>query len=313
MPRRLLVLLIVSLPLVVPAAPLPVGSPAPASAQAQATVTVMAAGDISPDPSVSKDDDIATSNLILAADPTAALTLGDNQYPRGELADFRHPDGYEGSWGRFKARTRPSPGNHDYADPGSGAAGYFGYFGPLAGDPDRGYYSFDLGDWHIISLNSNCGAAGAPSCARGSAQVRWLQADLASNSRLCTLAYWHHPRFTDPAGHEDDARTQHFWNALYAAHADIILSGHNHVYERFGPLHPLGRLGAGGAGIRAFTVGTGGNSLYRFTTPPRESVRYRDDDHYGVVHLTLAPTAWRSEFRRTDGRVADRAVAGCWR
>jgi acid phosphatase type 7 len=313
MARRLLVLLLLSLPLIVPAAPLPVVSPAPASAQTQAVVTVMAAGDISPDPSSSKDDDVATSNLILAANPTAVLTLGDNQYPRGELADFQSPRGYAGSWGRFKEKTRPSPGNHDYADPGSGAAGYFGYFGPLAGDPDRGYYSFNLGDWHIISLNSNCGAAGAPSCSRESAQVRWLQADLARNSRVCTLAYWHHPRFTNTAGHRDDPRTRYFWNALYAAHADIILAGHNHVYERFGPLHPLGRLGAYGAGIRAFTVGTGGNSLYRFTTAPRSITRYRDDRHYGVVHLTLSPTSWRSEFRRTDGQVADRAVAGCWR
>jgi acid phosphatase type 7 len=313
MTRRLLVLLIVSLPLVVPAAPLPVAAPAPASAQAQATVTIMAAGDISPDPSSSKDDDVATSDLILDANPTAVLTLGDNQYPRGQLADFRHPNGYEGSWGRFRARTRPSPGNHDYDDPAGGAAGYFGYFGPLAGDPARGYYSFDLGDWHIISLNSECGGGGSPSCSQESAQVRWLQADLSSNSKLCTLAYWHHPRFTDPAGHEDDARTQYFWNALYAAHADIVLSGHNHVFERFGPLHPLGRLGDGGAGVRAFTVGTGGNSLYRFSTPPRDSSRYRDDDHYGVVHLTLSPTSWRSEFRRTDGQVADQAAAGCWR
>jgi acid phosphatase type 7 len=308
MARRLLLLvllLMVSLP--------PVAAWAPASAQAQATVTVMAAGDISPPPSSSKDDDIATSDLVLDANPTAALTLGDNQYPRGELVDFRHPNGYAGSWGRFRARTRPSPGNHDYDDPAGGAAGYFGYFGPLAGDPDRGYYSFNLGDWHIISLNSNCGAAGAPSCGRDSAQVRWLRADLARNSRVCTLAYWHHPRFTHTAGHRDDPRTRYFWNALYHAHADIILAGHNHVYERFGPLHPLGRLAAGGAGVRAFTVGTGGNSLYRFATPPRPISRYRDDRHYGVVHLTLSPTSWRSEFRRTDGQVADRAAAGCWR
>jgi acid phosphatase type 7 len=315
MSRRPLVLLIVALValLAVPAAPLPVAPPAAASTQAQATVTVMAAGDISPDPSSSKDDDIATSNLILDADPTAVLTLGDNQYPRGELADFRSPTGYAQSWGRFRSRTRPSPGNHDYSDPAGGAAGYFGYFGSLAGDPARGYYSFDLGEWHIIALNSNCGADGSPSCDRESAQVRWLQADLERNSRVCTLAFWHHPRFTDRAGHADDPRTQWFWNALYAAHADIVLSGHNHVFERFGALHPLGRLGALGAGIRAFTVGTGGNSLYRFRTPQRPISRYRDDGHYGVVHLTLAPTAWSSEFRRTDGQIVDEAAAGCWR
>jgi hypothetical protein len=308
MARRLLLLallLVVSLP--------PVAPPAPAGAQAQVTVTVMAAGDISPAPGSSKDDDVATSDLVLDANPTAVLTLGDHQYPRGQLADFRHPNGYQGSWGRFRARTRPSPGNHDYSDPAGGAAGYFGYFGPLAGDPARGYYSFNLGDWHIISLNSNCGAAGSPSCGRGSAQVRWLQADLRSNSRLCTLAFWHHPRFTHPAGHRDDPRTRYFWNALYAARADLVLAGHNHVFERFGALHPLGRLAAGGAGVRAFTVGTGGNSLYRFSTPPRSTSRYRDDGHYGVLHLTLSPTSWRSQFRRIDGRVADQAAAGCWR
>ena len=301
---------------VTPAARLPVAARASASIQAQATVTVMAAGDISPDPSSSKDDDVATSNLILDADPTAVLTLGDHQYPNGELADFRSPNGYHGSWGRFKARTHPSPGNHDYADSGSGAAGYFGYFGPLAGDPARGYYSFDLGAWHIISLNSNCGAAGAPSCDRDSAQVRWLQADLEANSRSCTLAYWHHARFTDPAGHSDDPRTQYFWNALYAAHADVVLSGHNHNYQRFGALHPLGQLVDYGAGVRAFVVGTGGNSLYQFSTPPRSSSHYRDDDHYGVLRLTpvcnllvvsVSPHRW-SDRRPGHGRLL--AIAG---
>jgi acid phosphatase type 7 len=308
MTRRFLVLLTaVLLAVALP----PVARPAPAGAQAPVTVTVMAAGDISPDPSSGKRDDVATSNLILAANPTAVLTLGDNQYPNGELADYRSPSGYQGSWGRFKARTHPSPGNHDYAT--AGAAGYFGYFGRLAGDPARGYYSFDLGAWHIISLNSNCGAAGAPSCDRYSTQVRWLQADLQRNSRLCTLAYWHHPRFTDTAGHRDDARTQYFWNALYHAHADLVLNGHNHVYQRFGALHPLGRLIASGAGVRELVVGTGGNSLYRYSTPPRSSSRYRDDRHYGVLRLTLAPTSWSSAFHRTDGRVADPAAAGCWR
>jgi acid phosphatase type 7 len=300
------------LPLVIVAlGALPFSVRAPLSVQQQ-TVTVMAAGDISPDPNVAKADDIATSDLVLAADPTAVLTLGDHQYPRGELADYQSPTGYQGSWGRFKAKTRPSPGNHDYADPARGAAGYFGYFGPLAGDPNQGYYSFDLGAWHIISLNSNCGAVGAPSCDRDSPQVRWLQADLQANSRPCTLAYWHHPRFTDQAGHGDAPQTQYFWNALYAAHADLVLNGHNHVYQRFGPLDPLGRLTDYGAGVREIVAGTGGNSLYTFSTPPRASSRYRDDNHYGVVKLTLGPTSWSTEFHRTDGQIADQAAAGCW-
>ena len=131
--------------LVMPAARLRVAAPASASIQAQQTVTVVAAGDISPDPVSRKDDDVATSRLILDLDPTAVLTLGDHQYPAGELADFRSRSGYAGSWGRFRARTYPSPGNHDYSDPAGGASGYFGYFGPLAGDPAKGYYSFDLG------------------------------------------------------------------------------------------------------------------------------------------------------------------------
>jgi hypothetical protein len=315
MTRRQLVLMAASLLLgmllVAPARPA-VASRAPASLQSQPTVTVMAAGDIAPDPGSSKDDDVATANLILAADPTAVLTLGDNQYPRGELADFRSRNGYAGSWGRFKAKTHPSPGNHDYSHPAGGAAGYFDYFGPLAGNPAKGYYSFDLGAWHIVSLNSNCGAAGAPSCDRESAQVNWLQADLERNATACTLAYWHHARFTDAAGHGDEPRTQYFWNALYHAHADIVLSGHNHVYQRFGALHPLGHLGDYGAGIREFVVGTGGTGLYRFSSPARTGSRYRDDGHYGVLELTLSPGSWSSAFHRTDGRVADQATAGCW-
>jgi hypothetical protein len=316
MTRRRRVLLALSLLptvlLVAPAARLPVASRASA-AQAQATVTVMAAGDISPDPGSTKRDDVATSNLVLAANPTTVLTLGDNQYPKGQLADFQSGGGYAGSWGRFKAKTRPSPGNHDYSDPAGGAAGYFRYFGSRAGDPARGYYSFNLGAWHIISLNSNCGAAGAPSCDRYSAQIRWLQADLRANAKLCTLAYWHHARFTDLAEHRDEPRTQYFWNALYAAHADVILSAHNHVYQRFGAMHPLGRLMPYGTGVREIVVGTGGASLYRFSAPARSSSRYRDDGHYGVLKLTLAPTSWSSAFYRTDGQVADRASAGCWR
>jgi hypothetical protein len=192
-PAAHIIQLLLPVIVVVLAAPLAVPVGASLSVQEQ-TVTIMAAGDISPDPGAAKDDDIATSNLILDADPTTVLTLGDNQYPQGQLADYQNRAGYQGSWGRFKAKTRPSPGNHDYADPAGGAAGYFGYFGALAGDPDKGYYSFDLGAWHIIALNSNCGAAGAPSCDRDSPQVRWLQADLQANAKPCTLAYWHHPR-----------------------------------------------------------------------------------------------------------------------
>jgi acid phosphatase type 7 len=285
-----------------------------AAAQAPGTVTVMAAGDISPAPNSAKDDDHATSQLVLDDDPTAVLALGDNQYDRGTLAEYRSPTGYQDSWGRFKAKTYPTPGNHEYLDPAGGAAGYFGYFGPVAGNPGAGWYSFNLGAWHVISLNSGCGGLGSPSCGRNSAQVRWLLADLQRNSRTCTLAFWHHPRFSNAGGHGDDNRTQYLWNALYAFHADVVLNGHTHNYQRFGPMHPLGRLASLGKGVRQFVVGTGGKSLYRFaSSTPRTGTRYRDDDHYGVLKLTLGPDSWSSEFRRTDGRVADRAAAGCWR
>jgi hypothetical protein len=257
---------------------------------------------------------VATSNLVLDADPTAVLTLGDHEYPRGQLADFRSPTGYAGSWGRFKAKTHPSLGNHDDNDPAGAAAGYFDYFGPLAGDPAQGYCLFDLGAWQIISLNSNGGAAGAPSCDQESAQVSWLQADLQRNAKRC--ARWPtgitRGSSTRPATATSRA-PRIFWNALYAAHADLVLSGHYHVYQRFGPLHRLGHLADYGAGVRELVVGTGGTGLYHFSTSPRWSSRDRDDGHYGVLKLTLSSTSWSSAFVRTDGQVADQATAGCWR
>jgi acid phosphatase type 7 len=310
----LLAALLVALPTVSPAGAGPARPAAEAAARAPDVVTVMAAGDISPKPSSPEVDDVATSQLVLDADPTAVLALGDNQYDHGTLAEYQSPTGYEGSWGRFKARTRPTLGNHEYLDPAGGAAGYFGYFGPVAGNPAEGWYSFDLGAWHVVSLNSACGGLGSPSCARGSPQVRWLQADLRRNPRACTLAFWHHPRFSNAGGHGDDRRTAYFWNALYAARADLILNGHTHNYQRFGAMHPRGRVAGRGAGIRQIVVGTGGKSLHGFASrAPRPGTRHRDDRHYGVVRLTLGPDAWSSEFRRTDGVVADRVRAGCWR
>jgi acid phosphatase type 7 len=310
-PLPLLAALLVAAPTVPPAG---AGPARPAAAAAPAVVTVMAAGDIAPEPSSPKADDVATSQLVLDAGPTAVLALGDNQYDRGTLAEYQSPTGYEGSWGRFKASTRPTLGNHEYLDPAGGAAGYFGYFGPVAGNPAEGWYSFDLGAWHVVSLNSACGGLGSPSCARGSPQVRWLQADLSRNPRACTLAFWHHPRFSNAGGHGDDPRTAYLWNALYAAKADLILNGHTHNYQRFTAMHPRGRVAERGAGIRQIVVGTGGKSLYRFASKvPRPGTRHRDDRHYGVVRLTLGPDAWSSEFHRTDGEVADRVTAGCWR
>jgi hypothetical protein len=160
------------------------GSPPPPPPGSEMLV---GAGDIAVCGSTNDD---ATSNLLVGISGTV-FTLGDNAYPNGSLSDYANC--YNGSWGRVQSRTMPTPGNHEYQT--AGAAGYFGYFGSAAGDPTTGYYSYNLGDWHIIVLNSNS-ACGTISCAAGSAQEQWLRADLAANTKACTLAYWHHPRRT---------------------------------------------------------------------------------------------------------------------
>src|SRR5439155_8251847 len=201
----------------------------------------------------------ATSDLLVSGGFDAVLPLGDDQYPSGALYDFQTY--YDPTWGRVKTTTHPAPGNHEYDT--AGAPGYFGYFGAAAGDSQKGYYSYDLGSWHVISLNSNCADVGG--CDAGSPQEQWLRADLASRSNACTLAYWHHPRFSSGITHGSDPRTQALWDALYDFHADVVLNGHEHNYERFAPQSPTGA--ADPNGIREFVVGTGGESLYPVWTP----------------------------------------------
>jgi hypothetical protein len=191
-----------------------------APARSPGDPVVAAAGDIAP-PGTGWGHR-ATSDRVLAIDPTVVLTLGDNQYPSGAVSDFRRH--YGSTWGRFKAKTRPSPGNHDYET--AGAAGYFAYFGKLAKPKGRSYYSFDLGGWHLISLDSNIDRQA------GSRQERWLRADLVATTKRCILAYWHHPRFSSGAHQGDDSSVGPFWNALYTARAEVVLSGHEHNYER---------------------------------------------------------------------------------
>lgn len=296
----------------------------PAEAQT-GTLVVVAVGDISPPPAEDKTDDMATAAIAIGANPTRVLLAGDTQYERGQLADFQSTRGFAASWGRpiLYNRTCPAVGNHEYLDPGVGAPGFFTYFGPRlaacanpGGRPDRGYYSFDLANgWHVVALNSDCGRddPAAPACGAGSAQVTWLQSDLQAHAgSRCILAYWHHPRWGS-GFFNDDANVALFWSALYHVHADLIVDGHEHHYARFGALDPAGHLHADGQGIRQITVGTGGRSLLGSRVPPHpEGLRYRDFDHYGILRLALSPTGWSSEFRRTDGVIADRAGAGCW-
>ena len=244
------------------------------SGRAPTARVLFAAGDIA---SCGSEGDEITARLVAARRGTVA-TLGDTVYEAGTTGEFRNC--YAPSWGRFKRRTRPSLGNHDYGT--SGAAGYFGYFGRAAGPAGQGWYAYELGSWRVIVLNSNCAQVGG--CEEGTPQARWLRAELASRRRLCTLAYWHHPRFSS-GRHGSDLTVAPFWRILYRAGADVVLSGHDHSYERFAPQTPEGRLDRR-RGIRQFVVGTGGRSHYAFGGRVANSTA-RSSGAFGVLQLTL--------------------------
>jgi hypothetical protein len=247
----------------------------------------------------SSDGDEATANLLDNI-PGTVFTTGDNAYPDGTLDQFINC--YEPTWGRHKARTYPSVGNHDYHTPE--ATGYFDYFGSVAGEPGKGYYSYDLGTWHIIVLNSNIPVEA------GSPQEQWLRTDLANHQATCTLAYWHHPRFSSGTVHGSGPAMQAFWQALYDFGADVVLSGHEHNYERFAPQDPQG-LADPTRGIREFVIGSGGRSHYSFGIPIANS-EVRNDDTYGVLKLTLHSTSYSWEFIPEAGQTfTDSGNAPC--
>ena len=282
------------------ALPLWLGVAAP-SVGAPGTPLLLAAGDIA---SCTSNGDEMTARLLQARPRAVVATLGDNVYDQGRLDEFERC--YAPTWGTVKARTKPAAGNHDYNTPG--AVGYYAYFGRRAGDPTRGWYSYRLGSWHVIVLNSNCRHVGG--CARGSAQERWLRRTLAANRATCTLAYWHHPRFSSGATHGSSLATVAFWSALYEAGADVILSGHEHVYERFAPQTPAGRASPR-RGIREFVVGTGGAGLYPFgETQPNSLVRLAE---WGVLELALERGRYSWRFLSADGGISDRGSARCVR
>ena len=243
----------------------------------------------------------ATSDL-LDARYVRVLALGDLQYEDGSYSRF--VDSYDPTWGRVKPITAPVPGNHEYRT--AGARGYYRYFGVAAGDPAKGYYSFDLAGWHLIALNSNCSPVGG--CSEGSAQEEWLRADLAASSATCTLAYWHHPRFSS-GYHGSDSRYSPFWQALYEADADVVLVGHDHDYERFAPQTARGVLDRS-RGIRQFVVGTGGKNLRAFWSV-RANSEVRDVSSIGVLELTLGEGAYAWRFRPAVGSFTDSGSANC--
>ena len=262
---------------------------------------LVGAGDIS---TCSNNGDSLTANVLDGIAGTV-FTLGDNAYDSGTSTQYSTC--YEPTWGRHKARTRPSPGNHEYQT--LGASGYFDYFGSAAGNPGQGYYSYNLGDWHIIVLNSNASCT-TISCAAGSAQEQWLRNDLLLNSKPCTLAYWHHPRFNSGASHGNNTAVAPFWNALYEFKADVVLNGHEHVYERFAPQKPDASPDAAN-GIRQFTVGTGGKEHYSFGTPKPNS-EVRNGTANGVLKLTLRATGYDWQFVPAVGSsFTDSGSASC--
>ena len=263
------------------------------------TAVLVAAGDIAKCGSRVTDD--ATADLLDGV-PGTVVTLGDNAYDSGTAAEFENC--YGPTWGRHKARTRPAAGNHEYRTPG--AAGHFGYFGAAAGDPAKGYYSYEVGAWHVVALNSNCKQAGG--CKAGSPQERWLRQDLAAHPTACTLAYWHHPRFSS-ARYGNDPATDGLWRALSDAGADVVLAAHSHSYERLAPLGPTGEPDAA-RGIRSFVVGTGGNVLYPFTAPPSAVTEARDDTTHGVLEMTLRPEGYDWRFLPVRGQSFTDAGSG---
>src|SRR5258706_1266614 len=230
------------------------------------------------------DTDEATAALLDRIEG-AVFAAGDNAYLVGSAADFANC--YAPTWGRHKARTRPAPGNHEYYTPG--AAPYYAYFGSHAGPSGRGYYSYNLGAWHIVSLNSDVNVpAGA-----GSPQEQWLRADLAANPTQCTLAYWHHPVFSS-GQYGNNPRMRDIWQALYEFGADVVITGHEHDYEQFHRQNADGVLDANG--IREFVVGTGGITLRPFLVPQPPNSAVRNSDTHGVLKLTLHPTSYDWEF-----------------
>lgn len=275
---------------------------------AAADPVVAAAGDIACDPitdgSFNGGNGTSTAcrmkaTAALLAGATTVLPLGDTQYENGTVA--KYGQSYTHSWGStsIMAVTRPAVGNHEYTT--SGAADYFSYFGTRAGDPGKGYYSFDLGSWHLVALNSEIARS------TNSAQVQWLRTNLAANTKPCILAYWHQPRFSS-GFHGNNTTYDAFWRALYDFRADVVLNAHDHEYERFDLQNPDG--GPDPQGIREFVVGTGGKSTRAFATI-RANSRVRQTGTFGVLRLTLRPNSYDWQFVPVAGQFTDSGTTTC--
>jgi hypothetical protein len=277
---------------------------------------------VEPDPVVAAAGDIAcappgtrtatachqadTAALLTSGNYTAVLPLGDLQYDCGRLSAFNAV--YHPTWGQVKSITRPVAGDNEYAGSSCttpGAEGYFTYFGNAASPQEpgcttacKGFYSYDLGSWHIVALNSECTQPGVGGCGPTSAQGRWLKADLAAHPARCTLAYWHRPYWSDKGG--TVSRTRYLVRTLYAAGAEVLLVGHQHIYERFAPMNPDSV--ADPNGIRQFIVGTGGRSSAALATTPPANSEVRNSRTYGVLKLTLRAGSYDWQFVPEAGK-----------
>jgi acid phosphatase type 7 len=291
-----------------------------------------AVGDMACDPSNPAFDDGGgttsncgeqrTSDAMLAdGSLDMVLGLGDYQYDCGDALDYQQS--YDPTWGRLDGLMKPVAGNHEYqtgldafGDPcpssNATAANYFAHFGQSADPGDHGHYSFNLGSWHIVALNAECSDSGVGGCGTSSSQTKWLKADLAANQQPCILAYWHQPLFTG-IGTGKALKYQPWWNALYAAHADVVLNGHVHNYQRFPPLRPTGASDPVN-GITEYIVGTGGESQVSVKSGvvPHPVAQAKT---FGYLRMTLLPTGWTAEFVDTNhggtGTVVDTSSGTC--
>ena len=276
----------------------------PATADGEPAVLV-AAGDVAcgPDIEITSEQcqQEATATQVERLNPDAVLVLGDIAYEQVTPESIK---AYDASWGRFLDRTHAVVGNHEYF--GNGPEVYWDYFGDRAGDRGSGWYSFDVGAWHVVVLNSECSDV---DCDPDGDQLEWLKADLDGNSTRCTLAAFHRPRFSSGDEYGDDESVSGFWQVLQDAGADVVLNGHEHSYERFAPQRDSGRATAE-EGMAEFVVGTGGRDLRGFGDPkPNSEVRWNDS--FGVLALTLYPDHYDWRFHATDGADVDEGSAAC--
>jgi acid phosphatase type 7 len=295
------------------------GAPA---AQAKRTPLIAAAGDIACAPNNPRYNSgygtsnscqqLGTSNLLSGRSLSAVLPLGDLQYDQdGSLESFLAT--YNSTWGRWHAASHPVIGNHEYDD-GQGAAGYWDYWDGigvgdgLAGVRGHGWYSYNVGSWHLVALNSNCDQV---SCRGSSRQLKWLRSDLRDNADRCVLAYMHHPHFSSGL-FEEDGSTRSLWKALYRGRADVVLNGHDHIYERFAPQRPSGIVDHK-KGISQFTVGTGGYFLFPIASPRMPHSQFADSQDFGVLFMSLGLKHYGWSFVDVSGDTIDHGKRACHR